>query len=562
MTALTGILKYCFKNYIGLRQIAFISLVLLSCANKSIAQTIPDISSDEIATASETTTQTFEQLLQEIPQGSLGDRANTMTKLAALNDRRSIDIITALQQGKLMANADNQLAIRQDDDSLTETLSNTLISEQHADDYRRIPVNNSLRNQLSSLLAQLNLNHPDTNVRLAAVKRFMKDGMDDESALLLEKQITLEKKESVISAIKVALATYHLQSDDANVRKQAIHNLKGSLEQEARTTLADVASNDPDDQVRKEADYALKAIDSKISYYRFGENVFFGLSLGSVLLLSAIGLAITFGVMGVINMAHGELMMIGAYTTWVVQQMFPDQLAYSLFIAIPTAFIVAGLVGIIIERSVIRFLYGRPLETLLATFGVSLILQQAARSIFGPLNRAVSLPDWMSGSLVLNPVLSLTYNRLFILLFGIAVIFMLLAILKKTSLGLKVRAVSQNRTMARAVGVRASWVDALTFGLGSGIAGIAGVALSQLTNVGPNLGQAYIIDSFMVVVFGGVGNLWGTLVGAMGLGIINKFLEPYAGAVLAKVLVLVLLILFIQKKPKGLFPQKGRAAAD
>jgi len=261
-------------------------------------------------------------------------------------------------------------------------------------------------------------------------------------------------------------------------------------------------------------------------------------------------------------MAHGELMMIGAYTTWVIQQIFPNQIAYSLLIAVPTAFLVAGAVGVVIERGVIRFLYGRPLETLLATFGLSLILQQAARSIFTPLNRAVSLPDWMSGSMVINPVLSITYNRFYILIFGILVFILLQLILKKTSLGLKVRAVSQNRTMARAVGVRASWVDALTFGLGSGIAGVAGVALSQLTNVGPNLGQAYLIDSFMVVVFGGVGNLWGTLVGAMGLGIINKFLEPYAGAVLAKVLVLVLLILFIQKKPKGMFPQKGRAAAD
>jgi urea transport system permease protein len=255
-------------------------------------------------------------------------------------------------------------------------------------------------------------------------------------------------------------------------------------------------------------------------------------------------------------------MMIGAYTTWVIQQIFPNHIAYSLLIAIPTAFLVAGVVGVAIERGVIRFLYGRPLETLLATFGLSLVLQQAARSIFTPLNRAVSLPDWMSGSLVINPVLSITYNRLYILIFGIAVFILLQLILKKTSLGLKVRAVSQNRTMARAVGVRANWVDALTFGLGSGIAGVAGVALSQLTNVGPNLGQAYIIDSFMVVVFGGVGNLWGTLVSAMGLGIINKFLEPYAGAVLAKVLVLILLILFIQKKPKGMFPQKGRAAAD
>jgi urea transport system permease protein len=514
------------------------------------------------AASSAVAPENFNQLLEQIPQGSLADRANTLTKLAALNDSRSIEIITALQQGKLTANAQYKLAIRQENESLIDALTHTAINEELAAEYKRIPINNSLRNQLSTLLAQLNLNHSDIDIRLAAVKRLMSDGIEEETAKLLDNQIAIEKNAQVLSAIKVALAVFNLQSSEEKVRIDAIKNLRGSLEQEARTALTQIVATDTNENVRTEADYALKSIENKISYYRFGENVFFGLSLGSVLLLSAIGLAITFGVMGIINMAHGELMMIGAYTTWVVQQLFPHQLAYSLLIAVPAAFIVAGIVGIIIERCVIRFLYGRPLETLLATFGVSLILQQAARSIFTPLNRAVSLPEWMSGSLVFNPILSITYNRLFILLFSIAVFFMLLAILKKTSLGLKVRAVSQNRTMARAVGVRANWIDALTFGLGSGIAGVAGVALSQLTNVGPNLGQAYIIDSFMVVVFGGVGNLWGTLVGAMGLGILNKFLEPYAGAVLAKVLVLVLLILFIQKKPKGLFPQKGRAAAD
>ncbi|MES2822924.1 MAG: urea ABC transporter permease subunit UrtB [Pseudomonadota bacterium] len=527
-------------------------------AQCSFAQTNETSATESSATGPES----FNQLLQQIPQGSLADRANTLTKLAALNDSRSIEIITALQQGKLTANAEYKLGIRQENESLIDALTHTAISEELAADYKRIPINNSLRNQLSTLLAGLNLNHSDINIRLGAVKRLMSDGIEEETAKLLDNQVAVEKNEQVLSAIKVALAVFNLQSNEEKVRIDAIKNLRGSLEQEARTALTQIVATDTSENVRTEADYALKSIENKISYYRFGENVFFGLSLGSVLLLSAIGLAITFGVMGIINMAHGELMMIGAYTTWVVQQLFPHQLAYSLLIAVPAAFIVAGIVGIIIERCVIRFLYGRPLETLLATFGVSLILQQAARSIFTPLNRAVSLPEWMSGSLVFNPILSITYNRLFILIFSIAVFFMLLAILKKTSLGLKVRAVSQNRTMARAVGVRANWIDALTFGLGSGIAGVAGVALSQLTNVGPNLGQAYIIDSFMVVVFGGVGNLWGTLVGAMGLGILNKFLEPYAGAVLAKVLVLVLLILFIQKKPKGLFPQKGRAAAD
>jgi urea transport system permease protein len=277
-----------------------------------------------------------------------------------------------------------------------------------------------------------------------------------------------------------------------------------------------------------------------------------------VLLLSAIGLAITFGVMGVINMAHGELIMLGAYTTWGLQQLMPAQPGLALLIAVPSAFLVSGLVGLLIERGVIRFLYGRPLETLLATFGLSLILQQAVRTIFSPLNRSVVSPDWLSGAWEITEGLSLTYNRLAILLFSLCVFVALLALMRYTRLGLQVRAVAQNRSMARALGVASARVDALTFALGSGVAGIAGVALSQLTNVGPNLGQAYIIDSFLVVVFGGVGSLWGTLVAAFSLGVANKLLEPATGSVLAKILLLVGLILFLQRRPQGLFPRSGR----
>jgi urea transport system permease protein len=282
--------------------------------------------------------------------------------------------------------------------------------------------------------------------------------------------------------------------------------------------------------------------------------------VGSVLVLIAIGLAITFGVMGVINMAHGELMMLGAYATYVVQLAMPNHIEASILIAIPVAFLVTGGVGVILERTIIRFLYGRPLETLLATFGVSLVLQQFVRSVFTANNRSVITPAWMSGTLQLNEALSITYNRLYIVLFTSIVFAILLAVLKRTRLGLDIRAVSQNRAMAQAMGIRSEWVDAMTFGLGSGIAGVAGVALSQLTNVGPNLGQSYIIDSFMVVVFGGVGNLWGALIGGLSMGLVNQLLEPYAGAVLAKIFVLVALILFIQRRPRGLFPQTGRAA--
>ncbi|MCK4708681.1 MAG: urea ABC transporter permease subunit UrtB, partial [Gammaproteobacteria bacterium] len=321
-----------------------------------------------------------------------------------------------------------------------------------------------------------------------------------------------------------------------------------------------LSESSPDKAVRTAASRAVEKIEQRVSMFGYLETLFFGLSLGSILALAAIGLAITFGVMGVINMAHGELIMIGAYTTYVVQLLMPNHIGMSILVAIPAAFMVSALVGIAIERGVIRFLYGRPLETLLATFGISLVLQQTVRSIFSPLNRSVETPEWMSGSMQINSLLSITYNRLYIFIFCLIVFALLYLVMKKTSLGLNVRAVSQNRSMARAMGIRAEWVDAMTFGLGSGIAGVAGVALSQITNVGPNLGQAYIVDSFMVVVFGGVGNLFGTLISGLSLGVVGKFLEPVTGAVLSKILVLIFIILFIQKRPRGLFPQKGRAA--
>jgi len=325
---------------------------------------------------------------------------------------------------------------------------------------------------------------------------------------------------------------------------------------------ADGSYAEKDEKVRQAAAAAVQTIDRWRTFYSGIQTLFFGLSVGSVLVLIAVGLAITFGVMGVINMAHGELMMLGAYTTYTVQLVMPEHIGISILVAIPAAFVVAGLVGVLMERTMIRFLYGRPLETLLATFGVSLILQQAVRSIFSANNRSVVTPEWMSGSLRLNDALEITWNRLYIVIFTIIVFTMILAVLKRTRLGLDIRAVSQNRAMAKAMGIRTEWVDAMTFGLGAGIAGMAGVALSQLTNVGPNLGQSYIIDSFMVVVFGGVGNLWGSLIGGMSMGVVNQLLEPWVGAVLAKIVVLIALILFIQRRPRGLFPQKGRAAED
>ncbi|PJN96791.1 urea ABC transporter permease subunit UrtB, partial [Amaricoccus sp. HAR-UPW-R2A-40] len=318
----------------------------------------------------------------------------------------------------------------------------------------------------------------------------------------------------------------------------------------------------PDPALSEAAQDAITSIEQRQALWAYGQNLWFGLSLGSVLLLAAVGLAITFGVMGVINMAHGELIMVGAYTTFITQQVirthFPGLFDWSLLIATPLAFLLAGAIGVAIERGIVRFLYGRPLETLLATWGVSLILQQTVRTLFGPNNREVGNPSWMSGAFQFGE-LTITWNRFYIILFCISVFLGLLALLKRTPLGLQMRAVTQNRAMASEMGIRTAKVDALTFGLGAGIAGLAGVALSQIDNVSPNLGQAYIIDSFLVVVFGGAGNLWGAFAAAFTLGIANKMLEPWAGAVLAKILILVFIILFIQKRPRGLFPQRGRA---
>ncbi|WP_434566678.1 urea ABC transporter permease subunit UrtB [Vibrio chagasii] len=427
--------------------------------------------------------------------------------------------------------------------------------------FKKVRVNNKLRGILRGEIASMGLNSSNPDVRYQAVSDLL--GTKDADIINRLSELRANEPETkVADLMDLSLAIYtSLDSSAATQARVASIERVGDFKQSVvLKTLNQLLNSEQDPKVLAAAERALDSYQQSQALYSGVETVFFGLSLGSVLVLAGIGLAITFGVMGVINMAHGELIMIGAYTTYVLQLLMPNHIGLALILSIPAAFIVSGLVGIAIERSVIRHLYGRPLETLLATFGISLILQQAVRSIFSPLNRSVSTPEWMSGALQLNPMLSLTYNRLYIILFCALVFMGLLMVLKKTPLGLQVRAVSQNRGMARAMGIRSERVDALTFGLGSGVAGVAGVALSQLTNVGPNMGQAYIIDSFMVVVFGGVGNLWGTLVAGLSLGLFNKILEPWAGAVLAKILVLVFIILFIQKRPRGLFPQRGRAA--
>ncbi|WP_434762486.1 urea ABC transporter permease subunit UrtB [Vibrio fortis] len=427
--------------------------------------------------------------------------------------------------------------------------------------FKKVRVNNKLRGILRIEIASMGLNSDDAKVRYQSVNNLL--GSKDIAIIeRIEQMLPNEPDGDVADLMALLLAVHTSLNTQGSVasRIEAIEVLGDFKQSAVLKTLNSLLSKENDPAIIEAANRSLDQYQQSQAFYSGVETVFFGLSLGSVLVLAGIGLAITFGVMGVINMAHGELIMIGAYTTYVLQLLMPNHIGTALLLSIPVAFIVSGLVGILIERSVIRHLYGRPLETLLATFGISLILQQAVRSIFSPLNRSVSTPEWMTGALELNPMLSLTYNRLYIILFCALVFMGLLMVLKKTPLGLQVRAVSQNRAMARAMGIRSERVDAMTFGLGSGVAGVAGVALSQLTNVGPNMGQAYIIDSFMVVVFGGVGNLWGTLVAGLSLGLFNKILEPWAGAVLAKILVLVFIILFIQKRPRGLFPQRGRAA--
>ncbi len=504
----------------------------------------------------------FESSLQGLTSSKLKKRAEAIDAIVTTADKRLPVLINALLNSQLYyRRSDDLIAVISEKDGKEYAVSLLSVEDLGAvkpGEWKKIIINNALRTTMRDALAMIELNDEAASVRIHSIQQAL--GQLDESQLpALETRLTIEDDPSVRELLEVAIATFKLKNGDGN-KLELIAAIKTSMHPGIRQVLTELVASETDLKIQKSAASALKSIDARLNYYQNIEMMFFGLSLGSVLVLAAIGLAITFGVMGVINMAHGELIMLGAYTTYVVQLWFPSVIEYSVLIAIPLAFIVSGCTGILIERGVIRFLYGRPLETLLATFGVSLLLQQLVRSVFTPLNRAVETPGWMSGVWQVNDALALTYNRLYIIVLCLIVFAALFLILKKTRLGLQVRAVSQNRAMARAMGVKASWVDAMTFGLGSGIAGVAGVALSQLTNVGPNLGQAYIIDSFMVVVFGGVGNLWGTLIAGFGLGIINKVLEPWAGAVLAKILVLLIIILFIQKRPQGLFPQKGRVA--
>ena len=507
-------------------------------------------------------------LVGQLPGTSLRNMSPLIEQISQTKKPLTRNVLQFMLDGELYYLKANKQLVRAQDAAnrlykLTDLLSGQSLPDVKKAKLSKVRTNNRLRSTLRSIIAKIDLTDENKQVRLQAVQQLLSSPGKESTAIITE-LIDNEKDQDVQALMATTLFLQQLKAAGHAEKIEALQQLSGSLEPTVKNEVVRLLANLPkkersaEQQILNDAlSNTLQKIESRARFYSLLETVFFGLSLGSVLLLAAIGLAITFGVMGVINMAHGEMIMLGAYTTYVIQLAFPSIIEYSLLIAVPAAFVVSGSVGIIIERGVIRFLKGRPLETLLATFGISLILQQLVRTIFSPLNRQVISPEWMSGSWQINPIFSLTFNRLYIIIFSIFVFVSLLMILKKTSLGLHVRAVSQNRDMARALSIKSDWVDAITFGLGSGIAGVAGVVLSQLTNVGPNLGQAYIIDSFLVVVFGGVGNLWGTLVAAMSLGLTNKFLEPVTGTVLANIIVLVGLVLFIQKRPKGLFPQKG-----
>lgn len=493
-------------------------------------------------------------------------------KLAAINklvtdgDPAAIVLFKAMQDDALQVFNDRAVIVA--DDAVTDAVTGDAVTAS-ADELESIVVNNRIRGALDTAIAALSLISPQRDARFAAAQAVAADA-NEEMLPLIKRALAKESDADIKALLAQASAAIELKHPDGAIRLRAVQTLGESADPQTKQLLAvllqknaDGSFVESDEAVRLAAQQAMRAIDSRFVVPQVLGTLFYGLSLGSVLLLAALGLAITFGLMGIINMAHGEMLMIGAYTTYVIQTLFrqylPGAFDFYLLAAVPAAFAVSALVGIVLERSVIRHLYGRPLETLLTTWGISLILIQLVRMIFGAQNVEVENPVWMSGGFLLGGGVVLPYNRVVIVLFAAFVVFLVWVFLSRTRLGLYVRAVTQNRQMADCMGIPTPRVDWMTFGLGSGIAGLGGVALSQIGNVGPDLGQSYIVDSFMVVVLGGVGQLAGTVIAAIGLGEINKFLEPFTGAVLGKIIVLAFIILFIQKRPQGMFAMKGRA---
>lgn len=504
-------------------------------------------------------------LLAKLAADDSGDKITAIGEIARAAPAEALPVLAALADDRLVV-AGARVLIVADDKAVDAATGREVALPAEREG---ITINNRVRRELAAALAGLRLFAPERDVRLAAAGELA--GSADVDVLpLVERALGNEADAAVRARLVLARARANLGSPDVEVRLGAVKDLGESSDPGVRPLLLALlekrgaAHAEPDEGVRNAAALTLRTIDGRLAWSESLGRFFTGLSLGSVLLLAALGLAITYGVMGVINMAHGELLMVGAYAAWSMQTLFrqaaPEWIEWYVVAAIPAGFLAAALVGAAMERLVIRRLYGRPLETLLATWGLSLILIQAARTIFGPQNVEMANPAWMSGGIEVLPNLVLPWNRIAIIGFSAAVLVGMWAILNRTRLGLFVRAVTQNRPMAGCVGVPTGRVDTLAFALGAGIAGVGGVALSQIANVGPDMGQSYIVDSFMVVVLGGVGQLAGAVWAALGLGVVTKFLEGWTGAVIAKIVVLAFIIVFIQKRPQGLFALKGRAA--
>jgi urea transport system permease protein len=507
------------------------------------------------------------QTVRDLAFGESDAKIAAIGSLTNGGDAQALPLLQALLDGEVQTVGEDQVLLVKDD-SATDLLTGKTVSPLPAtrDD---IVVNNRVRRGLVTAIAALKLTSPEQSTRLAAAKE-LQNSADEDTLPLISQALAQESDAEIKELLALTRASIQLSSKDRATRIAAIRALAESSNPSTKTLLLGVLEQkggsyvEADAEVRSEAEKSLRSVENKLATGELIGRIFSGVSLGSILLLAALGLAITYGLMGVINMAHGELIMVGAYATYVVQDLFrrhaPGAFDAYLVCAVPVAFAVSGLVGMALERSVIRFLYGRPLETLLATWGISLILMQTVRTIFGAQNVQVENPSWMSGGFVAMTGIVLPWSRIVIIVFAALVLLLMWLLLTRTRLGLFVRAVTQNRAMASCTGVPTKRVDTLAFGLGSGLAGLAGCALSQIGNVGPDLGQSYIVDSFMVVVLGGVGQLAGTVYAALGLGIVNKILEAWSGAVLAKIAVLVFIIFFIQKRPQGLFALKGRIA--
>jgi len=491
--------------------------------------------------------------------GESDARIEAINQAVAKADDKTVNFLQALADDAVKIAGQKVLIVRGDQVSDPVTGAALALPDGAED----VVSNNRMRSEIDNALASLKLLSPDPKVRRQAIKALQGE-VDGSKLPLLDKAWSAEPDPELKNQLSLLRASVLLDSAQQAQRLQAAGQLAAGRSPATRTVLIERLKIEDDAQVKAALQAALSTVEASLVWGERWAVVFSGLSLGSILLLVALGLAITYGLMGVINMAHGELMMIGAYATFVVQgvfqKFFPGAFDLYLLAAVPVAFCAAAAMGALLERGVIRFLYGRPLETLLATWGISLVLQQGVRSVFGAQNVSVENPSWMSGGVQIMSNLQLPWNRLIIVAFALGVLLAVALLISQTRLGLFVRGVTQNRSMAACMGVNTARTDTYAFALGSGIAGLAGCALSQIGNVGPDLGQAYIVDAFMVVVVGGVGQLAGTVYAALGLGVLNKFLEGWTGAVLAKIAVLVLIIVFIQKRPQGIFAMRGRSA--